>query len=119
FTCSDSTAAGSMSGNLCVVATGGGVCGCSTIANCGPGLACGGTPRQCTTSCSSTSPCDTGCCSIASGMSTGTCMAGSSAGACLTGGAQSVCTDCTQSSAGHACLPGAPNHCGCTNSTDC
>src|SRR5262249_54066464 len=93
-----------------------GACGCSAAGDCPTGTACDPTTRTCTASCSSTRPCNGGCCTAASG---GTCVTGTSDAQCATtpGG---VCEDCNLHPAGHVCgVPSGANQCGCGTRLDC
>jgi hypothetical protein len=100
--------AGNGLGSSCVLATGGGTCGCNNKGDCSSGAACDTGAHICTTGCSLTQPCNGACCS------NGVCNGGTAPGAC--GAAGTVCLDCTGSSDGHQCLASV---CGCNVTNDC
>jgi PEGA domain/Collagen triple helix repeat (20 copies) len=96
--------------------------GCTTVSNCAAavpsnslgGLACDTTSHVCTTHCSSTQPCNGGCCDFA----TGTCVAGNSLFLC---GGSGICSNCRLSAiqsllcigrSSFSCQP-------CTDSSQC
>ena len=82
--------------------------GCSGASRCPRGTACDLATGTCTTTCSSTQPCNGGCCDGT------TCAPGTDAAAC---GASGMCAACAGLSTGAACLGGAG--CGCSVSGDC
>ena len=109
---------GNANGTACLSS---GACGCNSASDCAPGHACDTSVHHCTTSCSPTQLCNTGCCS------SGTCVGGGSLGACgSSGNTCAVCpsntacasyscdgTSCNVSytPAGTVCNPGDPSNC--------
>jgi hypothetical protein len=101
------------------VDTGTGDAGCSAATGCAVGQACDLGNHTCTSSCSSSQPCNGTCCSAAS---SGTCETTESQTECSAVGT-AVCTTCVgNTTAGSACVisgSGPAGACGCNEPTDC
>ena len=99
-------------GKTCVITNNVAACGCNVAADCPANTACNLTTKKCEAACGDMNHtlCSAGCCNIAQGQMTGTCVAGTQNGACGTGGKTcTACKNATPTCAAGACTADCSN----------
>ncbi len=105
-------------GKACLMVNNAVACGCNAAADCPANTACNLTTKKCEATCGDANhtDCSAGCCSIAQGQMTGTCVAGTQNTACGTGGKACVaCKNGTPTCTAGACT----NTCGNVGNGTC